>query len=321
MSAPLRFVTFTLNPAVDCTLALEERLRLGGVHTVRGETRTPGGKALNVAKVLAANGRPVCVCGLLGRDQARVFRGFLAAAGIRSRFCLVPAPTRENVMLSDAHGAELKVNRPGFPGLRLPWARLRRHAEQAAAGGRVVVLTGSLPAALPPATYARLVRRFHALGKTVVVDTSGPALAAAVAARPAVIKPNRTELERDLGLAIPTRARLVRVLRELAARHEVVILSDGARGAWFAAGGRILYGRPPPVRAVDTTGAGDYLLGQFCADYFDAAGRVLTPAIVSRAVAAGAAAVELHGTPLPARARIAALARAVRIVNANGASA
>ena len=100
-----------------------------------------------------------------------------------------------------------------------------------------------------------------------------------------------------------------RALRKLMEAHEAAIVSDGAAGAWFAGRGKILFAKSPDVSRVDTTGAGDALLGQFCADYFPA--RELTPGIAARAVAAGAAAVEQRGTPLIPAARILELARRV----------
>ena len=53
---------------------------------------------------------------------------------------------------------------------------------------------GSLPPGVADDYYARLCRRLVAAGIRVAVDTSGPALLAAVAAGPTVVKPNREEL-------------------------------------------------------------------------------------------------------------------------------
>jgi fructose-1-phosphate kinase PfkB-like protein len=212
-------------------------------------------------------------------------------------------------MITDGQGREMKLNRPGFPDLLFDEAALTAYARSLAAPGRTVIISGSLPARFPADTYAQLIRLFRAAGCPVALDASGLPLVEALREKPEVIKPNRHELETALGLTLDSEQAVRGALKKLAAAHEAVILSDGARGAWFASGDKITFAQSPSVPKIDTTGAGDALLGQFCADYFPA--RALTPAIAARAVAAGAAAVEQPGTPVVSLARILELARQV----------
>jgi 1-phosphofructokinase family hexose kinase len=305
------FVTVTLNPAIDCTVQVDGRLALNGVYQVVSETRTPGGKGINVAKVIAGAGGTVCAGGILGEPQAAFFDGFLRELGVQTHFHLVPHPTRENVMVVDTAGTELKVNRPGFPDLAYDGRALERYCLHLASGGEVVVLSGSWPAGFPADVYARLVAALRKRGKTVVLDTSGAALAPALDERPAVIKPNRAELEAVLGRAPETDTDMAAELRGLLKRHEAVVVSDGARGAYFAHRDGVFHVAAPRVEVVDTTGAGDALLGRFCADYFP--DRELTPTLMRRAVAAGSAAVERHGTPAIPPTRVDKLAAGVTV--------
>ena len=218
-------------------------------------------------------------------------------------------------MLSDGVGHELKLNQPGFPELDFDEAALLHYATSLTKRKRVVILSGSLPARFPANTYARLIRLFRQIGCTTVLDTSGPALAAGLAAKPEVIKPNRHELESLLHRRLKSAKQVKEILRDLMTRQEAVVMSDGPAGAWFASRGTILFAASPDVLRVDTTGAGDTLLGQFCADYFPA--RILTPSIAARAVAAGAAAVEQRGTPLLRVNRIQDLAATVKVIRAD----
>ena len=303
------FVTLTLNPAVDQALSVAGELTLDHLHHVQVETNSPGGKGVNVAKMLAANGRPVAAAGLLGEDRLGFYQDTLIAAGITCCFLTLPHPTRINLMVSDGQGHEMKFNRPGFPDLTFDESALLSYARSLATPGSVIIMSGSLPVQFPPSTYALLIRLFREAGCSTVIDTSGPALAAALSEMPDVIKPNRHELESILGESLETEGAMHAALRRLMSRHEVIIVSDGARGAWFADRTRIWFAAAPAVACVDTTGAGDSLLGQFCADYFPA--RQLTPELMARAVAAGAAAVERHGTPVLSRARIHELAQQI----------
>ena len=307
------FLTITLNPTMDKTVTVEDELTLGGVHRVVAEVSTPGGKGINVSKVLAVNDCAVCAGGILGRRENVCFADFLRSAGIKPDFFLVDQSTRTNLMAVDRFGRELKLNRPGFPGLSLDRAALSEYVLRVAASADLVILSGSLPQDFAADTYAWLIQLLRQAGKSVVLDAAGAALAAGAAAGPDLIKPNRGEVKDLLG-RIPATAEMAGVLAQLQHKHQAVIVSDGGRGAYFAVGKDRLFATVPQVKLVDTTGAGDSLLGQFCADAFSASGRFqLTPAIAARAVAAGAAAVEQAGTPLPDRERIADLAAHVQV--------
>lgn len=302
---PTMFATLTLAPAIDCTVTLDHRLTPGDVHLVSDETVRPGGKGINVAKVLAARGCHVAAGGLLGQDNTAPFERLLAQMDIRDRFVRVPGETRRNLMIIDG-GREYKVNRPALPDLPYEEAFVRGAVIQLVAGAEVVVLSGSLPKRFPTDTYARIVRVLRAMGKVVVLDTSGDALRGGVPSKPTIIKPNRAECEDLVGYALTSPDAFRRACAELLQRHEVVILSDGARGAWFAQGGRVFHATSPEVQVADTTAAGDMLLGEFCIGFFP--DRVLTPQLAARATAMGAAAVEGSGSHCPSNDRVRELA-------------
>lgn len=306
------FVTLTLNPAIDQSLLVAGELAINSLHSVTGEINTPGGKGVNVAKILAANGQAVSAAGLLGEDRLDFYMDTLIPVGITCRFLALPHPTRVNLMIFDGQGHEQKFNRPGFPDYPFDETTLRTYAQSLAKPGDVIIMSGSLPARFPANTYAYLIRLFRTAGCSIVVDTSGPALAAALAEKPDVIKPNRHELEAVCGEPLATDAALLALLRKLMGNHEIIIVSDGAQGAWFAGQNQIWFAASPAVTCIDTTGAGDSLLGQFCAGYFPS--HTLTPELMARAVAAGAAAVEKRGTPVIARERITELAGKIQPV-------
>ena len=305
------FVTLTLNPTIDRTVTVDRELSLGGVHRVVAEVDTPGGKGTNVAKAIAAAGGNVTAAGLVGDGERGLFEEFFAGAGIGTDFMAVPFATRVNVMVNDGAGREIKVNRDGFPGYEPDWPRLEAYCRGLAPRADVVLMGGALPCRFPDDTYARLVRLFHEAGVPTALDASGAALVVAAPAGPDVIKPNRAELAELVGADVEREEALMAAIDGLRGRHEVVAVSDGSRGAYFAAGGETWFGAAPQVAAVDTTGAGDALLGWFCACYFPT--RRLTAEAIAGAVAAGAAMVELRGTPLLQAERVRELARRVKV--------
>lgn len=305
-SMPPTFGIIALNPAIDCTLRLDRMLKPGSVHAVVDEKEVPGGKGINVARLLAARGRTVRLGGLIGRTDADAFRTALPPS-VSCCFLCVDKPTRRNLMLLDG-SREYKLNRPGYAGLTSEGTLIENVLARVSRQSDVVILTGSLPQHFPSDTYATMIHRLRRDGKRVVLDASGAALIAGVAAGPDAIKPNREECEHLLGRPCRNPAALRSALSELALRIPYVAISDGPRGAWFAAGGQSWFAASPPARRVDTTAAGDTLLAQWCADLFSRGMDVQTAA---NAVAAGAAAVETLGSSCPDPARIDALSKQV----------
>lgn len=305
------FLTLTLSPAVDCTLTVAGKLQPGAVHHVVEETRTPGGKGINVAKALKSAGADVVVGGLVGAREAGFYETFLEEAGIRTALLVVEHRTRANQMFIDSEGNEMKMNRPGFPELDFDEAPLNTYCLEVAEQADTVVLSGSLPARFPADTYARLVNLLRGEGKVVVLDASGGPLRAGAEAAPEIIKPNCAELGELAGVAVHGEDDILAAIDSIRSRHEAIVVSAGAAGAYFTAAGKTYHAAAPHVTAVDSTGAGDTLLGQFCADYFP--GRKLTEAVMRNAVAAGSAAVETRGTPIVPAERVRELADSVRV--------
>ena len=306
---PARFTTVTLAPALDRTVWLDGSLLHSSVCRVREERVEAGGKGLNVAKMLSRLGCSVAASGLLGDANGEPFERMLHDYSIENRFVRVHGETRRNLMFLGTDGVERKVNFPAFPDLAYEEYLLRQIALLAVKRCDVVVISGSLPVNFPATATAELVRILRGLGKDAVLDTSGEALAQGAAARPVLIKPNRAEAETLLGRRLETAADFRGACRELLRRHQAVILSDGENGAWFARGTTLLHATAPSVKAVDTTAAGDMMLGAFASVYFPE--RVLTEEAAALAVAAGAAAVELPASAVPDPERVRQLASAV----------
>ena len=256
-----RFFCLCLSPALDATVRLPRRPACDGeILAVPADEEVPGGKALNVARWLALRGAETALGGLLGEDGAAPFERELRRLGVRDAMRRVPGPTRRNEMFVAPGGAAFKVNRPAFPGLRPPSGADPFGLAAAARAGATIVLSGSLPADFPADFYAGLVRAAKTAGARVALDTSGPALAAGVAAGPDLVKPNAEECEALVGFVPRTPAecrRATAALRALGAGS--VVLSDGARGAWFDD----VFVPAPRVDVLDATAAGDTLLAEY----------------------------------------------------------
>ncbi|CAL9460044.1 Tagatose-6-phosphate kinase [Streptomyces sp. enrichment culture] len=247
-------LTVTLNTALDVTYRVRG-LRPHASHRVREVTERPGGKGLNVARVLAALGHEVTVTGFAGGATGREVRERLAAVpGIADALVPVSGATRRTIAVVDEHtGDTTQLNEPGPMITPAEWNAFQEAYEGLLAGARAVALCGSLPPGVPVGAYAGLIRTARAAGVPVLLDTGGEPLRRGVAARPDLIKPNAGELAELTGSHEPLRA--AQDARRRGARSVVASLgADGLlattpEGRWRAA-------PPTPVRG-NPAGAGD----------------------------------------------------------------
>ncbi|UFU04340.1 1-phosphofructokinase family hexose kinase [Ruania suaedae] len=243
--------TVTPNPALDLTYRLE-RLRIGEVHRAQDVTETPGGKGINVARVLASLGHEVHCCGFLGGSTGEHLEHLLSRTPVHQDWTLVAGETRRTVTVVDEAGATL-INEPGPPVSRRDWERLTRTVQARTGAGDVVVISGSAPPGTGADDLPALVRALVEADARVIADTSGPALLDVAAAGPAVLKPNHLELQAATGIDDP-----VAGAQDLLARGAgAVLVSRGADGVLLVTPEGAWQARTEPIKGGNPTGAGD----------------------------------------------------------------
>ena len=167
------------------------------------------------------------------------------------------APTRRTLAVVDHESGDATAfNEAGSAWASADWAALVAHVERllATRRPRVLAASGGLPPGSPTDGYATLVGLARDAGCRVVLDTSGDALLAGVAAGPDVVKPNVHELREVTGVDDPVDG--ARALQDKGARH--VLVSRGPDGmSLVAAGGEVLHAVPTERLRGNPTGAGD----------------------------------------------------------------
>jgi 1-phosphofructokinase len=303
--SPGQIVAVALNPAVDRVLEVPG-LRPGAHQVARLLARYQGGKAVNVAKGLAGLGVPCTLTGLLGRDEYEYYTQDLQRFNVRMAMVRVAGQTRENITLVDptAHN-ETHLRDRGFVVSAEELTGLRSTLTDLAQPGTVFVYSGSLPLGIGPEELTDLLRICRQAGADLAIDTSGPALAAAVSASAWLIKPNREELEELLQLRLPTAEALLAAGRDLARRIPLVLVSDGANGAYLFTGQDAWHARCPvtPSHVASTVGCGDALLAGFLAGLH----KSLDYAAALKLAVAAAAGTALSLTTLFQREQVSAL--------------
>jgi 1-phosphofructokinase len=286
-------VTLTANPSVDRTLEIPA-LQRGKVVRATAARVHPGGKGVNVARVLVANGiaaRAVLPTG--GREGDQLL-DLLSGQGVEVVPVPIREPVRENVTVVEPDGTVTKLNAPGPRLSEEEVAALVEATVEASRGADWVALCGALPPGAPSALYATLVLKLRAEGVRVAVDTSGPALHRSIESGPDLIKPNAEELAEAVARPIETLRDVLdgaRQLRDRGVGH--VLVSLGRAGAVSVSDAIALRAWTTPVVPRSTVGAGDAALAGFLAERGDAS------EALRAAVAWGAAAVREPGTGMP----------------------
>ncbi|MEU9101185.1 1-phosphofructokinase family hexose kinase [Streptomyces sp. NPDC048361] len=277
-------LTVTLNTALDLTYRVPALVPHAS-HRVDEVTERPGGKGLNVARVLAALGHETVVTGFAGGPSGEVLRALLAELAPVDALVPVEGATRRTIAVVDAAtGDTTQFNEPGPLVSPAEWDAFLRTYERLLDGADAVALCGSLPPGLPVGAYAQLVRQARTAKVPVLLDTSGEALRRGIAARPDLAKPNADELAQLTGSREPLRA--ARDARRRGAH--TVVASLGAEGLLAAAPDGLWQAAPPaPVRG-NPTGAGDSAVAGLLSGLVEG---LDWPARLTRAVALSAATV------------------------------
>lgn len=267
-----RVYTITLNPAIDHTITIDQ-LVPGAVHRARSQQLEAGGKGVGVASVLASLNVPVTASGWLGAGNDRIFVDAFAARGIHDGMLRLPGLTRTNIKLADAaRGESTDINLPGLS-VDLASTAVDDLLATLAADvqpGDWCELAGSLPPGADVGVWLTLARRLQEAGARLVVDVAGSALREVLQGwpaevsrtqGPALIKPNRSELEELMGRPLPQAADLAQAAADLRGSGvERVVVSLGGEGALIAGPEGTWLAQPPRVKVATTVGAGDALV-------------------------------------------------------------
>lgn len=291
-------LTVTLNTALDVTYRVP-RLERHGSHRVREVRERPGGKGLNVARVLAALGHDTVVTGLSGGRTGQEVRSLLArhaaeagpdSGSLTDALITVDGSTRRTVaVVDDATGDTTQLNEPGPHVTPEEWAAFLAAYQELLAGARgecrAIALCGSLPPGVPVGAYGTLVRKARSAGVPALLDTSGEPLRRGLAARPELVKPNVAELAGITGTNEPLRA--AREARRRGAQE--VAASLGPEGMLALTPDRAWQAAPPRRLAGNPAGAGDSAVAGLLSGLVEG---LPWPDRLARAVALSAATVQ-----------------------------
>jgi tagatose 6-phosphate kinase len=223
-----------------------------------------GGKGLNCSRAIATCGEEVLATGFVGGNNGQLLCDLLAADGISQDFVHVATETRCCINVLEPSGRSTEFLEPGRAVTADELAALESRVSAVAAEADVVTMNGSVPAGIAKDVYVDLVDRVKALGKPIILDTSGELLENGITAQPTMVKPNTDEIGAVLGRSVSSLEEVIVAAQDLHARGvSQVVVSLGGEGAVMACEKGTFRGRAPKIDVVNPVGSGDTMVGAF----------------------------------------------------------
>ena len=290
-------VTFTLNPAVDKSSA---------VDYVKAEDKLycdqpvfePGGGGINVSRAIKKLGGSSLLFYTAGGFTGRKLDRLLAKEELNKEAVKIAAETRENLIVAEKT-SELQY-RFGMPGPEISeqeYEKIFSKLSQLNPFPDYLVISGSIPEGVSDDIYAEMTALAKKKGAEVVVDVSGAPLRSAVKEGVFLIKPNLKEFQELVGRELKDEDEIKNEAFKLVKDKccQVIIISIGAGGALLVSDQQAEFMRPPTVPIKSKVGAGDSMVAGIVLSL--ARGESLKNSFYY-GLAAGSAAVMTPGTEL-----------------------
>lgn len=254
-------VTVTLNPALDKTVTLPW-FQIGGLNRVQQMRLDPGGKGINVAKVLTKFGLDVTATGFMAGLQGRVLCKQLEEQGIQADFLAITGEVRTNLKIYEEETKiTTEINEPGFTVQADDLLHFREKLSDLLKQATLLVVGGSLPPGVPDDVYRDYIEMANRRGVKTILDADGIPLQEGIKAKPFAVKPNVFELEQWIGHELDTEENIISAAKELLREGvSLAVISMGSQGSIVMDGHETYRFRPFPITPKSTVGAGDSMV-------------------------------------------------------------
>ena len=250
-------LTVSCNPAIDKTYNTSN-VMIGQVNRMRDLVSIPGGKAVNVTKVLRQFDAHVTATGFIGGYTGEFIEEQLRDMGVNTSFTTIRGLTRSNMNIIGDDGYVTEILEPGPKILSFEREDFMDRFRELVKISEYVVLSGSLTEGLSEDFYAKLIKICNESGSKAFLDASGEPLKRGIEAVPYCIKPNRRELEYAVGKKLTTEAEIIQAAYEYVKNGvSKVVVSMGDKGLLQITKTKVIKAVPPHIKKVNTVGCGD----------------------------------------------------------------
>jgi len=256
--------TVTLNPSVDYVVKVIP-FELGHLNRAKSEAKFPGGKGINVSRVLKRLNVESCALGFLGGFTGKYIETFLKNEGIQTNFVHVNGDTRINIKLKT--DVETEINGIGPMVSHEEMNQFLKKVDSLTSSD-LLIMSGSVPKNLPDHIYEQIAAICQKNNVKLFVDISGDVIHTLLPYQPFLIKPNHLELGEWFNCKINSIEEALYYGKKLVKKgaHNVIV-SMAEKGALLINKELSLYASVPVGEVKNSVGAGDSVVAGFIAKY------------------------------------------------------
>ena len=249
--------TLTLNPAIDYYMSIEN-FQLGSLNLLEEGYTLPGGKGINVSKVLKNFSVESKALGFVGGFTGDYIKKHLNEYEIESDFIELQENTRINIKLktkdseTEIAGKSPTISRENVKELLKKFEEIKKDD--------VVILSGSVPNSISKSIYADIIKLLPKDCK-VILDTRGLHFVEGLKEGVFLTKPNNHELEEFFNRKLNNIEEIIQAGKDLQALgSKNVLISLGKDGSILITEKEVYIGNAPQGKLISSVGAGDSMV-------------------------------------------------------------
>lgn len=249
--------TLTLNPAIDYYMSMGN-FQLGSLNSLEEGYTLPGGKGINVSKVLKNFSVESKALGFVGGFTGDYIKKHLNEYEIESDFIELQENTRINIKLktkdseTEIAGKSPTISRENVKELLKKFEEIKKDD--------VVILSGSVPNSISKSIYADIIKLLPKDCK-VILDTRGLHFVEGLKEGVFLTKPNNHELEEFFNRKLNNIEEIIQAGKDLQALgSKNVLISLGKDGSILITEKDVYIGNAPQGKLISSVGAGDSMV-------------------------------------------------------------
>lgn len=249
--------TLTLNPAIDYYMSMEN-FQLGSLNSLEEGYTLPGGKGINVSKVLKNFSVESKALGFVGGFTGDYIKKHLNEYEIESDFIELQENTRINIKLktkdseTEIAGKSPTISKENIEELLKKFEEIKKDD--------VVILSGSVPNSISKSIYADIIKLLPKDCK-VILDTRGLPFVEGLKEGVFLTKPNNHELEEFFNRKLNNIEEIIQAGKDLQALgSKNVLISLGKDGSILITEKEVYIGNAPQGKLISSVGAGDSIV-------------------------------------------------------------
>lgn len=249
--------TLTLNPAIDYYMSIEN-FQLGSLNLLEEGYTLPGGKGINVSKVLKNFSVESKALGFVGGFTGDYIKKHLKEYEIESDFIELQENTRINIKLktkdfeTEIAGKSPNISQEDVQELLKKFEKIGKDD--------VIILSGSVPNSISKSIYADIIKLLPKDCK-VILDTRGLPFVEGLKEGVFLTKPNNHELEEFFNRKLNNIKEIIQAGKDLQALgSKNVLISLGKDGSILITEKEVYIGNAPQGKLISSVGAGDSMV-------------------------------------------------------------